>query len=530
MAIAGSVALCFDGLTLDPAARTLVNAVGESISLRRSEFELLLAFVNNPGRALSRDYLLEVVAGRHSEAFDRSIDVLVGRLRRKIEPEPGQPRLILTVPGIGYRFSVKPYPAPLPAEGKDEAGSLTLLLAPRLSIVVLPFSNLSDDPEQQYFADGITDDLTTDLSRLPHMFVISRNTAFAYQDKRIDTRQIGRELGVRYVLEGSVRRSGNRVRVSAQLIDAETSAHLWADRCERESADLFALQNEITSQLANALGVELIAAEAARPTEHPDALDYILRGRAVGFKQLSLDSDVRRISLFEHALKLDPQSVEAQTRLAAVLVARVFNGTSDPAAADLASAEGLIGRALAASPRYAHAHVIKGRVLSAQNRWEEAILEYETALALNCNSAAALQGLGQSRLLAGPIEEVIALEEQAIRLSPRDPFIGYPYAVIGTVHLLQSRTDEAIVWLEKACNAMPPVTIVRSRLAAAYALGGKTERAAAELAKARRLNGGHLLSSIAHLKVGRGWGVPKIRALFEATYFAGLRKAGVPEE
>ena len=253
----------------------------------------------------------------------------------------------------------------------------------------------------------------------------------------------------------------------------------------------------------------------------------------MGFKQHSRDSYyVERISLFERALALDPQSVEAQNRLAAVLVGRVFDGTTDSAAADLARAEGLVGQALTAAPGYAHAHVIKGRVLSAQNRWEEAIPEYETALALNRNSAAALQGLGQCKLLAGPIEEAIPLEEQAIRLSPRDSYIGYPYFVIGTVHLLQSRTDEAIVWLEKARIAMPAVPIVRSGLASAYALRGETKRAAAELAEARRFNGGDLFSSIAKMKASPGgWrGTPKIRALFEATYFAGLRKAGMPEE
>jgi len=146
---------------------------------------------------------------------------------------------------------------------------------------VLPFTNLGNDPDQQYFADGITEDLTTGLSRVAGMFVISRNTAFTYQGKRIHTKQIGRELGVRYVLEGSVRRSANQIRVNAQLIDAETDAHLWAERFDGDIGDLFALQNEITSQFASALGVELIAAEAGRPSEHPRALDYILRGRAV---------------------------------------------------------------------------------------------------------------------------------------------------------------------------------------------------------------------------------------------------------
>src|SRR5215831_10828394 len=203
------------------------------------------------------------------------------------------------------------------------------LAAPRLSIVVLPFTNLSDDREQQYFADGITEDVTTDLSRLANMFVISRNTAFTYRNKPIDTKQIGRELGVRYVLEGSVRRSGNQLRVSAQLIDAATDAHPWAERFDRDTGDLFALQNEITGRLANALGVELIAAEAARPTDNLDALDYILRGRAAIVKPPSRDNYVQVIGLFERALALDPQSIEAHGWLARVLATRVLNAMAD---------------------------------------------------------------------------------------------------------------------------------------------------------------------------------------------------------
>jgi len=222
--------------------------------------------------------------------------------------------------------------------------------APRLSIVVLPFANLSNDPEQQYFADGITEDLTTNLSRISGMFVISRNTAFTYRSKPADTKQIGRELGVRYVLEGSVRRWGHQLLVTAQLIDAETDAHLWAERFDREMGDLFNLQNEITSCLGNALGVELIAAEAARPAEDPDTLDYILRGRAAGLKPYSRENQAEQISLFEHPLALDPQSVEAQTRLANALVGRFLTGTTGEATGDLRRAEGLVGQALAAKP------------------------------------------------------------------------------------------------------------------------------------------------------------------------------------
>jgi TolB-like protein/DNA-binding winged helix-turn-helix (wHTH) protein/tetratricopeptide (TPR) repeat protein len=402
--------------------------------------------------------------------------------------------------------------------------------APRLSIVVLPFTNLSDDREQQYFADGITEDLTTDLSRLADMFVISRNTAFTYRNRPVDTKQIGRELGVRYLLEGSVQRSGNEVRISAQLIDAASDTHLWAERFDHGSGDLFALQNEITGRIGNTVNVELMAAEAARPTAHPDALDYIFRGRALLFgKSLSRENSAEALSLFAHALALDPQSAEAQTYLAGALVNRVITSMTHSAAADLARAEGLIDQALPASPRFSYAHYVKASVLRAQNRCEEALPEFETALALRRNMVGALQGLGWCKLVTGSIDEVIPLEEQAIRLSPRDPNIGYRYLLIGTVHLLQSRTDEAIVWLEKGRGSMPAVPVLHRGLAAAYALRGESERAAAELAEARRLNG-DLYSSIAQVKAGGSRVVPKIRALYEATYFAGLRKAGMPEE
>jgi TolB-like protein/Tfp pilus assembly protein PilF len=405
------------------------------------------------------------------------------------------------------------------------------LVRPRLSIVVLPFTNLSDDPEQQYFADGITEDLTTDLSRIAGMFVISRNTAFTYRNKPVVTKQIGRELGVRYVLEGSVRRSGSQVRVSAKLIDAATDAHLWAERFDHDTADLFALQDEITSRIAIALSLEITRREAARPTVNPDALDCILLGRAALSKPPSRDTYAEAIQQFEHALALDPQSVEAQSSLAGSLATRALIGLSGSRAADVARADELIGRALAASPRYALAHYVKGQVLRAQNRWEEAIPEYETALASNPNFFFALTGLAWCKLHAGSIEEVTPLVEQAIRLSPRDPHIDARYSAIGMVHLLQSRTDEAIVWFEKARRATPAKPLDHLHLAAAYALSGDLDRAVAALAETRRLIGEGSSLSIARMKAG-GWRSvsSKTRALLDATYFAGLRKAGVPEE
>src|SRR5262249_21310091 len=201
----------------------------------------------------------------------------------RVAPVAGAGAAVLAIAAIAWWVWLAPRTTSTPPAIVAAAATTPIAppLIPRLSAVVLPFANLSNDPDQQYFADGITDDLTTGLSLIPDMFVISRNSAFTYRNKPVDTKQIGRELGVRYVLEGSVRRSGNKIRVNAQLIGAETNAHLWAEQIDGNLKDLFALQNEITTSIAVALNVELINREAARPTDNPDALDYILRARAL---------------------------------------------------------------------------------------------------------------------------------------------------------------------------------------------------------------------------------------------------------
>jgi adenylate cyclase len=304
---------------------------------------------------------------------------------------------------------------------------------------------------------------------------------------------------------------------------------LWADRFDGDTSDLFALQDEITSRIANTLGVELISAEVARLTENPDALECILRGSAASNKPRSRESIAEAIGWFERALESDPHSPEAQIRFANVLVSRTLHSISDSPAADLARADMLVDQALAASPRDANAHWIKGQVLRGQRRSEEAIPEYETALALNRNSVDAVNGLAWCKLYAGLLDEAVSFAEQAIRLSPRDPTLADRYFIIGTARLLQSRIDEAITWLEKARNARPSLPVARSRLAAAYALKGEPERAAAELAECRRLAAGDLFASIARVKAGGTWATPKTLRLFEP-WFTGLRLAGMPEE
>ena len=516
--------------------RREVLADGRPIELGGRAFDVLMTLIEANGAVVSKDELISRVwPGRIIEEGNLRAQIRTVRIALADQD------LIRTVAGRGYQFTGEVRTRSRSGQGATEqevtgaTPAVTAIsqppLAPRLSIVVLPFINLSDDREQQYFADGITEDLTTDLSRLADMLVISRNTAFTYRNRPADTKQIGRELGVRYVLEGSVQRSGNRVRVSVQLIDAETDAHLWAQRLDSDAGDLFVVQNEITSRIAVALDLELVGAEAARPAVRPDALDYILRGRALYLGRVPTRQIYsEQITLYERALALDPASEKAQSFLAAQLAARVLEQMTDSADADIARAEALADRALAAFPGKPLPHYAKGQVLRAQQRYEEAIAEYETVVAFNRNWVHAIAALGYCKFATGSLDEAIPAQERAIRLSPRDPQIWLCYFWIGQAHLLQSRVDEAILWFERAHTANPDQPFPHAYLAAAYALKGESGRAAAELAEARGLSSDDRYSSIARLRAVGTFGGSKIRALFEAIYFIGLREAGMPEE
>jgi TolB-like protein/Tfp pilus assembly protein PilF len=517
----------FEGFRLDRRGNGLSRRdesgafVPVSVGLRA--LDVLGALVERSGDLVSKEEIMAAVWGR-TVVENANLTVQISALRRILDQGRSEGSCIQTVAARGYRFT----PAVTATRSSRRTGGTAQV--PRMSIVVLPFTNIGDDPEQQYFADGLVDDLTTDLSRIDGMFVISRNTAFTYKGAAVNAKHISQELGVRYVLEGSVRRSGRQLRVNAQLIDAQIGAHLWAERFDRDTGDLFALQNEITGRIAVALDIELIGAEAARPSERPDALDCILRGRAASWKSPTPEKYTETIGFFERALALDPHSVEAQSLLAAALANRALDFMTDTTAADLARAEALLSQALLAAPRNPRVHYARAELLRVLRRNQEAIPEYETAIASNRNWADALAGIGWCKFWIGSMEEAIWLHEKAMRLSPRDPLIGYWYFRIGLIRLLQSRTDEAIPWFEKARVMIPTFPPVYSFLASALALRGETERAVAELAETYRLSGKRWVSTLADMRVTGYWGPPKMRALYENVYFAGLRKLGVPEE
>jgi TolB-like protein/DNA-binding winged helix-turn-helix (wHTH) protein len=565
----------FAGLVLNFEACLLARESGDPISLTRGEFAVLRVFVTRPGRVISRDTLLDAFTDRRFEPYDRSIDVLVGRLRKKIEADPKQPRLIVTVPGEGYRFdgltqSLPPEQkpsiavqasqdddgrpdrdperdpalaerpatfgamggakAPMPQQGEatpvaarptegerapaeaapdgterrhvtapaTEAvwaegakfaapkqrsalpplavgiaallvliagwwlvnvnrpaavASKTPVEAARLSIVVLPFTNLSNDPAQDYFADGVTENLTTELSRLHNSFVIARNTAFTFRIKNLDAKAIGKELGVRYVLEGSVQRDANRVRVNAQLIDAESGAHLWADRFEEDVVDLFKLQDEVVARLARTLQVELVNAEAQRSLHdrprNPDAADLAMRGWALFNQSFTESNQHEALALFKQALTLDPTNADALAAAAFTDAAAYANGWYDPSADRYARAMERANQAILLNPDQAVAHLTKALLIMFKTKPDdpasqtEIISESEAALRADPSLANALLTMAIGHEFLGHYEQGISDIKQAIRISPRDTSIGVWYVQMGRELLALRRYNEA---------------------------------------------------------------------------------------
>jgi TolB-like protein/class 3 adenylate cyclase len=332
--------------------------------------------------------------------------------------------------------------------------------ASRWSIIVLPFENLSGDPDQQYLADGITDDLTTDLSSHVSDFVIARNTAFTYKGKPVDVKQIGRELGVRYVLEGSVRRLGDKIEINAQLISTETGAHVWADRFEGDKKDLGKMQFEVVARLAYGLGLEIPRAEALRATRerpgNPDVTDMNLRATAIlrGTNQTKSNYN-DMIATLERALVLDPQNTWSLINLGAALVSRVDNKWGDDAQRDLAQAEELINTALAVQPDNTWAHWVKGYILSLKHQWKSALVENDMAIVDDRSNAKAYAKAGLYKMYLGRSADGIADIETALRLSPHDNDAGNWQVTLCRLRAHLAQWEKAIEECEKAVAARP---------------------------------------------------------------------------
>jgi adenylate cyclase len=410
--------------------------------------------------------------------------------------------------------------------------------AARLSIVVLPFANLSGDPAQDYLADVLTDELTTDLGRIPNSFVIARNTAFTYKGKPVDAKAVGKDLGVRYVLEGSVQPSTAQVRVNAQLIDADSGAHLWAEQFDTARADLLQMQDEIVTHLARALEFQFPEIEAARlkrtPPANPNAEDLALQCTAAIQKGGFIGSEAEAtFRLCEQALDVDPNNVRALSYLSLKFWLPVGLGRSADPKGDLKRGDDLVSQALALDPNYAPAHTFKAGILELQTRYDEAIAEDERALALDPAIVDADAHLGWTYLRLGQFEKSLEYFDKAIRLSPYDPGLGIWFSGDTAAYFGLKQYDEAIGLARRALAINPNNVFAHGDLIAAFALTGRELEAREALQQYLALPPAGIRTIAAFkaffARVSNPHSDPRILEGWDRT-IEGLRKAGMPEE
>lgn len=474
----------FEDYSFDTDQRELRRGL-ELIPTTPQVFDLLDYLIRNRDRVVSKDDLVEAVwQGRI--VSDAAVTTRLNGARTVIGDCGEQQRLIKTLPRKGFRFvgSVRETQArarssTAPDEQHQEVSARAS--PPRLSIVVLPFANLSGDPAQDYFADGITENLTTDLSRIEGSFVIGRHTAFTYKGTPTNLKQIGQELGVRYVLEGSVQRSGSRLRVNVQLVDAETGAHLWADRFDKTVADLFDMQDEIVSRLANTLHAELTEQEARRSERslHPSSMDLYFQGKAQLYKGWTPEYAAKARGLFERALALDPDNIEAMIGTAVVDLTVGVALMSDEKTALVAAAEATLTKVLSIAPNHASAHLFMGTVLMASNRTVLGMAECERALELDRNLAEAHAQIGMGKFYTGRGAEIDARMNEAFRLSPRDISAFDWLMMVGFARLQIMADAEAVVWFRRSIEANRNYPLAHFALGAALALLGSQDDAKA---------------------------------------------------
>jgi len=378
--------------------------------------------------------------------------------------------------------------APPPGEGAPPADAERAPLPVRPALVVLPFRNATGDANQDYFTDAVTADLTVDLSRMRDVAIISAASAFAYKEQPLDPRQIGRKLGVRYLVVGSIARIGELVRTNVQLIDAASGEQLWGDRFEHEFAHLGALADTITGRIAASLNVQLMRAEGRRAEKslHPDALDLRLRATSLFFGSIAPEHTLATRRLLQQSVRLDPSSAEAWARLAEVTVSDHLNRWNDTGKEQVVEAENAVRKALLIDPRNALAHVANGLIHRSRGEHHSALEAFSRAIELDPNFAFAYAHKGSELNYVGRPAETTALVEQALRLSPHDPSIGIFHWIAGRANFFAGQYEQAISWLLRSVQTRPNVWYNRLYLVSAYALLGKAEEAARALTEFNR--------------------------------------------
>ena len=577
LSAAGGGRIRFDGYILD-FQRGCLLAGDEEIALRPKTFEFLRHLVSNPGRLVSKDELLAVV-WPNIVVTDDSLVQCVTELRRALRDH--DQRLIKTVQRRGYRFegvlSAEPSaalpcgavpiksatveasaPARHDSRHADRArrtamlaaiGAFALLIAALgaswwwfsagdrftaplpLSIAVLPFNNLGDDPDLEIIAAGVSIDLTTDLSRIPGAFVIAHGTAQSFKGQNVDARQVGRDLNVRYVIEGSLRRSGNEVRIDVGLIEAGSGRHLWTERFTLERNEIAAWQDEIVGRIASALNFRLARVETERTLrerrDYPDAYDLTTQGWALIYTAKSPENYDAARKLFQQALGRNPESANALAGLGWSSAISVLNGWSASPAADVAVAEAAVAQLLVIDPNHVVGNHVRGFLLRLQRRTGAAREAFRTVAALNPNFAPAHAQLGVTEIESGRPEEAIKSIERAIRLSPRDPDHSLWLSFIGIAELHRGRLQEAVFFLGRALevDTSTATGIQRAYLASALMLVGRTTEGRAALAEFRKAKPSATIASLR--AAARSTDAAFIAQ--QERFFEGLRMAGLPE-
>jgi TolB-like protein len=536
----------FGDCTVDTGRRELHRA-NDLVPVAPQVFDLLVYLIQNRERVVSKDDLIGAVWNGRIVS-DAAVTTRMNAARNTIGDTGQKQDLIKTLPRKGFRFvgTVRETGADAAAADRSDGvpehaairqapdppayngASITNRPSPPpLSIVVLPFTNLSADPEQDYFVDGVTESLTTDLSRIRGSFVIGRHTAFAFKGRAVDIKQIGRELNIRYVFGGSTQRANGRLRINAQLIDAETGNYLWAERFDRPVTDLFEMQDEIVSRLAATLNAQMIEAEARRAAraQHPGVTDLLFQGAASLYKGISRENLAQARGFYEQALALDPANVDGLLGIASVDFNIAANFFTDDRAVPFAAAETALLKARSIAPHHAMVFAVLGYTHIYTARVEQGIAECEQALALDRNLTTAHAGIGMAKSFLGRSEETEAHIQTALRLSPRDFYAHRWMMFAGTALFSHGDDAGAVSWLRRSIETNRSFPLAHFHLAAALAHLGALDEARAAARAGLVLDSGF---TIRNYRANALSDHPKYLAGRERSY-QGLRLAGLPE-